>query len=88
MEGAGLRAGPRVRAAGGRFEPVGESFLRAPQHLEAAGHRADGHHLIYFFALQNLLEDIGDKPVVTVGAVVGTHSQIMAGCFHMVFHDQ
>jgi 16S rRNA (cytosine1402-N4)-methyltransferase len=34
-------AGQRVRAAGGRFEPVGESFVRAPQHLVDAGWRAD-----------------------------------------------
>jgi 16S rRNA (cytosine1402-N4)-methyltransferase len=31
----------RVRAAGGRFEPVGDSFLRAPQHLADAGLGAD-----------------------------------------------
>jgi 16S rRNA (cytosine1402-N4)-methyltransferase len=34
-------AARRVEAAGGRFEPVCESFVRAPQHLAAAGLRAD-----------------------------------------------
>ncbi|MHC4785060.1 MAG: 16S rRNA (cytosine(1402)-N(4))-methyltransferase RsmH [Planctomycetota bacterium] len=34
-------AGRRVEEAGGRFEPVCESFVRAPQHLAAAGVRAD-----------------------------------------------
>ncbi|MHC4080092.1 MAG: 16S rRNA (cytosine(1402)-N(4))-methyltransferase RsmH [Planctomycetota bacterium] len=31
----------RVREAGGRFEPVNDSFLRAPQHLADAGRQAD-----------------------------------------------
>jgi 16S rRNA (cytosine1402-N4)-methyltransferase len=31
----------RVLEAGGRFEPVGDSFLRAPQHLADSGLRAD-----------------------------------------------
>jgi 16S rRNA (cytosine1402-N4)-methyltransferase len=34
-------AGRRVADAGGRFEPVAESFVRAPAHLDAAGVRAE-----------------------------------------------
>ena len=69
-----------------RLEVVGSGRLRNRPHHDDGADREDQVDLLLF--IDQLLQFVGDKPMVAVRAVVGRHEKLVADRFHLIFEDE